>query len=63
VSPPSLKHAWDNQIGSVFAAAKLSVPETVWTKSGGRKGAHGEEMGYILTELQYMQRTYPGMEW
>lgn len=63
VSPPSLKPAWDNQIGSVFAAAKLVVPETVWPRSGGRRGAHGEEMGYILTELQYMQRTYPGMQW
>ncbi|MGN6468903.1 MAG: Phenylacetic acid catabolic protein, partial [Rhizobiaceae bacterium] len=32
-------------------------------QSGGRQGRHGEAMGYLLAELQYMQRTYPGATW
>jgi ring-1,2-phenylacetyl-CoA epoxidase subunit PaaC len=30
---------------------------------GGKTGVHSEELGYILTDLQYMQRTYPGCDW
>jgi ring-1,2-phenylacetyl-CoA epoxidase subunit PaaC len=32
-------------------------------QKGGRKGVHGEEMGFLLADLQYMQRAYPGMTW
>jgi len=31
--------------------------------TGGKEGRHTEHMGYILTELQYMQRAYPDMQW
>jgi ring-1,2-phenylacetyl-CoA epoxidase subunit PaaC len=34
-----------------------------WAQSGGRHGRHGEAMGFLLAELQYMQRTYPGAVW
>ena len=61
--PSLLKADWDRQVRQVFAAARLQVPETYWPMLGGREGNHGEEMGYLLTELQYMQRTYPGMTW
>ncbi|MEM9331242.1 MAG: 1,2-phenylacetyl-CoA epoxidase subunit PaaC [Pseudomonadota bacterium] len=61
--PSSLKAEWDRRVGQVFAAAKLEVPVEYWPQSGGRAGKHGESMGYLLTELQYMQRTYPGMTW
>lgn len=61
--PQSLRSSWENTVGSVFAAAKISVPETCWPKHGGRQGRHGEEMGFLLAELQYMQRTYPGLAW
>jgi len=61
--PSKLKADWDHQINRVFMAAKLKVPEHHWAQSGGRKGEHGEGFGFLLTELQYMQRTYPGMTW
>ena len=32
-------------------------------QTGGRLGRHTEAMGFLLAELQYMQRTYPGMQW
>ncbi|MEM9277577.1 MAG: Phenylacetic acid catabolic protein [Pseudomonadota bacterium] len=41
----------------------MKAPETYWPMKGGRSGNHGEEMGYLLADLQYMQRTYPGMTW
>jgi len=61
--PLDLKTEWQNRIAHVLNTAILSMPETTWPRSGGRKGQHGEEMGYLLAELQYMQRTFPEMKW
>ncbi|WP_107039875.1 1,2-phenylacetyl-CoA epoxidase subunit PaaC [Brumimicrobium mesophilum] len=54
---------YENNIEKILEEATLSLPEEKWQLSGGRKGVHSEHLGYLLTELQYMQRTYPGMEW
>lgn len=59
----SLKLEWDRAVSEVFTAATLEVPEAYWPRKGGRNGQHGEDMGYILADLQYMQRTYPGLTW
>ncbi len=59
----SIKNVWDGKVKAVFAEASLPVPEKVFMQSGGKKGTHTEHLGFILTELQYMQRTYPGAEW
>lgn len=61
--PASLKAAWGKVIADVFAEAMLAMPDETWQQSGGRKGRHGEEMGFLLADLQYMQRAYPGMTW
>ena len=61
--PASLKAEWDKAIADVFAEAMLAIPDESWQQSGGRKGRHGEEMGFLLADLQYMQRAYPGMTW
>ncbi|MGI9352987.1 MAG: 1,2-phenylacetyl-CoA epoxidase subunit PaaC [Rhizobiaceae bacterium] len=58
-----LKPEWERKVGQVFSAAMLDIPENYWPQNGGRSGKHGEEMGYLLAELQYMQRTYPRMTW
>lgn len=52
-----------DKIRSVILASNLSVPETKGSIKGGKIGTHTEYMGYILTEMQYMQLTYPNMEW
>lgn len=62
-APDSLRPAFTATIGRVFADAFLDMPEAAWPRSGGRQGRHGEEMGFLLAELQYMQRTYPGAVW
>ena len=59
----SLRAEWSRTIASVFEQALLTVPEVRFPQSGGRQGRHGEEMGHILAELQYVQRTHPGLTW
>lgn len=59
----SIKKEWDEKVKAVFEEATLSIPEKVFMQSGGKKGTHTEHLGYILTELQYMQRAYPNSEW
>jgi ring-1,2-phenylacetyl-CoA epoxidase subunit PaaC len=54
---------WDKTVKSVIEESTLKIPTNNWIQEGGRKGKHSEHLGYILTELQYMQRTYPAMEW
>jgi ring-1,2-phenylacetyl-CoA epoxidase subunit PaaC len=58
-----LKDDWMNKVKEVFAEATLSVPEKAFMQTGGKEGKHTEHLGYILTELQYMQRAYPNSEW
>lgn len=58
-----LKEDWHKKVNEVFAEATLPVPEKVFMQSGGKEGTHTEQLGYILTELQYMQRTYPNSSW
>ncbi len=58
-----LKESWLKKVKETFEEASQQMPENVFMQSGGKKGLHSEHMGYILTELQYLQRTYPGAEW
>ncbi|MBI5858014.1 MAG: phenylacetate-CoA oxygenase subunit PaaC [Sphingobacteriales bacterium] len=59
----SLKYEWSKKIKTVFDEATLTVPPDIFMQEGGKQGRHTEQLGYILTELQYMQRAYPGCEW
>lgn len=59
----SLKNDWLQKVKTIFNEATLPVPENVFIQTGGKTGTHTEHLGYILTELQYVQRTYPGCEW
>lgn len=54
---------WEKTLHDVFKEATLSLPKNNWKFQGGREGRHSEHMGYLLAEMQYMQRTYPNMEW
>jgi ring-1,2-phenylacetyl-CoA epoxidase subunit PaaC len=59
----SLKYEWSKKVKTVFDDAALPVPANVFMQEGGKQGRHTEHLGYILAELQYMQRAYPGCEW
>lgn len=58
-----LKPAWEAKVREVLEEATLSVPEDGWMHTGGRKGVHSEHLGYILSELQYVQRSIPSAKW
>lgn len=62
-NPAALREVWEATIASVLARANLEVPPAKWMQSGGRSGRHTEHFGHLLSELQYMQRTYPEMAW
>jgi ring-1,2-phenylacetyl-CoA epoxidase subunit PaaC len=63
VDLPALKKSWLIKITHVLTEACLEVPAGNWMQKGGKEGFHTEYMGYILADLQYMQRTYPGQKW
>ena len=63
ISISSLKHDWSKKVNTVFEEATLKAPENVFMQTGGKTGTHTEHLGFILTELQYIQRVYPGCEW
>lgn len=54
---------WKNQVSEVLTEATLEIPVATFQQKGGRTGLHTEHLGYLLAEMQYMQRAYPGMEW
>jgi ring-1,2-phenylacetyl-CoA epoxidase subunit PaaC len=58
-----LHKPWDLEVGSTLAAAAITIPEENWQVSGGRQGKHTEWLGHLLSELQFVQRAYPGLEW
>lgn len=58
-----LKNNWLKKITDIFEEATLPIPANTFMQTGGKTGTHTEQLGYILTDLQYLQRTYPGCEW
>ena len=58
-----LKNEWIEKVQLVFEEATLQLPEITSFQTGGLKGIHTEHLGYILAEMQYLQRVYPNSEW
>lgn len=58
-----LKFTWEEKIKEIFSEATLPFPAKAFDQTGGKTGKHSEHLGYILAELQFMQRAYPGCEW
>ncbi len=58
-----LKTKYYKEVSEILEEATLQTPQIEYFQKGGKQGIHSEHMGYILTELQYMQRTYPNMTW
>ncbi len=63
VDVTKLKDMYYKHVSDILEESTLAVPESKYFQKGGKQGVHTEHMGYILTELQYMQRAYPNMEW
>jgi ring-1,2-phenylacetyl-CoA epoxidase subunit PaaC len=54
---------WTSRVTAVFDEATLSIPKNSWKQTGGKQGIHTEFLGYILSEMQFLQRAYPGSTW
>ena len=63
VDVTKLKDKYYQLVDGVLEESTLTIPESKWFQKGGKEGIHTEHLGYLLSELQYMQRTYPKMEW
>jgi ring-1,2-phenylacetyl-CoA epoxidase subunit PaaC len=61
--PISLRATWNTTIEDVLERATLARPKDGWMQSGGRDGRHTEHLGYLLADMQFLQRTYPGATW
>jgi ring-1,2-phenylacetyl-CoA epoxidase subunit PaaC len=55
--------AWSTIIESALVEADLELPSDPYQRSGGRSGFHTEHLGLLLAEMQWMQRSYPGLQW
>jgi ring-1,2-phenylacetyl-CoA epoxidase subunit PaaC len=62
-TPGSLKPNWDAVVQRVLADATLKAPATGYVQKGGKRGVHTEHLGYILAEMQFLQRAYPNATW
>ena len=63
IDPATIKKEWDQKIKSVFEEATLSAPPDAWMHKGGKQGKHTEHLGYVLSEMQFLQRANPDAEW
>ncbi len=63
VDPEPLRAGFKAKVDAVLAEATLTLPAGTWMQKGGRQGRHSEHLGHLLTELQYLQRTFPGATW
>ncbi len=63
VDVTKLKENYYKQVNELLEECMLDIPESKYFQKGGKEGVHTEHLGYLLSDLQYMQRTYPNMEW
>jgi ring-1,2-phenylacetyl-CoA epoxidase subunit PaaC len=58
-----LHEPWSAEMRHILDEAGLVLPATVPFLSTGKQGVHSEHMGFILAEMQHLQRAYPGGVW
>ena len=63
VDVSKLKVAYYEKLESVLNEATIKIPKKQWMQQGGKSGIHTEYLGHLLSEMQYLQRAYPGANW
>jgi ring-1,2-phenylacetyl-CoA epoxidase subunit PaaC len=58
-----IKAGWSQDVSAILQEATLEMPDDQWMDDGGRTGRHTEYFGPLIAEMQYMQRSYPGLNW
>jgi ring-1,2-phenylacetyl-CoA epoxidase subunit PaaC len=59
----ALREPWLEHVGATLEEATLEQPKSGWMQRGGKRGLHSEHLGYLLAEMQFLQRAYPGATW
>jgi ring-1,2-phenylacetyl-CoA epoxidase subunit PaaC len=59
----AIRQRWAADVEAILVNAMLSRPEDGWMASGGKAGRHTEHLGYMIAEMQHLQRTHPGANW
>ena len=59
----AIRERWVTDVEAILVNATLARPEDGWMASGGKQGRHSEHLGYMIAEMQYLQRTHPGASW
>lgn len=62
-NPEYFREPWLEKMGAAFEQAGLMIPAQNWYQKGGKQGIHTEHLGYLLAEMQYLQRCQPGAQW
>lgn len=62
-SVSGLREEWDRTVAEVLNEATLDRPESNFFHKGGKRGRHTEHMGFLLAEMQFLQRAYPDATW
>lgn len=62
-APAALREPWLETVKEVLQRATLKLPESTYAHKGGKQGRHTEHLGFILAEMQFLQRAYPGCTW
>jgi ring-1,2-phenylacetyl-CoA epoxidase subunit PaaC len=63
VDKRALRAPWDERIAATLLEATLEAPAPRRAITGGRRGRHSENLGHILSEMQFLPRSYPGAQW
>jgi ring-1,2-phenylacetyl-CoA epoxidase subunit PaaC len=63
VDVSTLKETYYEKVSALLEEATLTIPASKYFQKGGKSGIHTEHMGYLLADMQYMQRVYPNMKW
>lgn len=58
-----IRERWLADIEAILVNATLAKPEDGWMASGGKAGRHTEHLGFMIAEMQHLQRTHPGASW
>jgi len=59
----SIRDQWHSNVAAVLIEATLEKPGDDWMDSGGKQGRHSEHLGFLLAEMQHLQRSHPGAKW
>ena len=63
VDTNAIKTQFDSHVASIMQSAGMDIPTNIFMQRGGKHGVHTEHLGFLLAEMQYVHRSFPGVKW